>query len=349
MAREARTRRRVCLVLALAATIAVPASVAVAQTPVMSARASASPRSTLPAWPAPPAPARVRFLRSLDPIAVRGKPSLLSRAWNALVGGSHDEKMLQPYGVAVDPAGRVLVADTFGHAIHVLDPRKPKYSAIKVDGGSLVGVALAGDRFFVTDSASGRLMCLNDRGHVRWTLGRKNGFERPTGLVVSGDRLYVTDTLGHRVVIVSLAGVMLGSFGRRGSEPGEFNFPTNIARGPDGHLLVTDAMNFRVQTFDADGRYLGAFGKLGDAAGDFDKPKGVAVDRDGHVYVVEGVSDVVQVFDDTGKFLLAFGGSGSGAGQLWLPSGIAIVNDLIYVADSANRRVQVFEYLGARQ
>jgi DNA-binding beta-propeller fold protein YncE len=339
----------VLIAVMLALALLVDVRVVPAQTANRSPAGSPPPQSALPEWPAPPAAARIRFLRSLDPATTRGKPSFLSRAWRALVGGRDEPGMLQPYGIAVDPAGRVLVADTFGHAIHVLDPRKPKYSAIKVDGGSLIGVALAGDRIFVTDSASGRLMCLDEGGHTRWTLGPGNGLERPTGLAVAGDRLYVADTLGNRIVMVNFAGKVLGSFGRRGGGPGEFNFPTNIARGPDGRLLVTDTMNFRVQAFDADGQFLAAFGKLGDGSGDFDKPKGVAVDSDGHVYVVEGVSDVVQVFDGTGKFLLAFGGSGSGAGQLWLPSGIAIVNGLIYVADSANRRVQVFQYLGAGQ
>jgi DNA-binding beta-propeller fold protein YncE len=100
-----------------------------------------------------------------------------------------------------------------------------------------------------------------------------------------------------------------------------------------------------VQIFDADGHALRAFGRLGDGSGDFDKPKGIAVDSAGHIYVVEALNDVVQIFDESGRLLLTFGGSGNGDGQLWLPSGITIVNDVVYVADSANRRVQMFEYL----
>ena len=137
-----------------------------------------------------------------------------------------------------------------------------------------------------------------------------------------------------------------GSFG---NGPGQFNFPTNITRRADGRLYVTDTMNFRVQAFGPDGAFLSQFGKLGDAAGDFDKPKGIAVDSAGHIYVVEGLNDAVQVFDESGRLLLVFGESGSGDGQFWLPSGIAIVNDIVYVSDSANRRVQVFQYLKGGQ
>jgi len=53
----------------------------------------------------------------------------------------------------------------------------------------------------------------------------------------------------------------------------------------------------------------------------------------------------VQIFDDEGRFLLGFGEPGHGVGEFWLATGIAIANDRVYVADSSNRRVQVFEYL----
>jgi DNA-binding beta-propeller fold protein YncE len=104
-------------------------------------------------------------------------------------------------------------------------------------------------------------------------------------------------------------------------------------------------MNFRMQILTAQGRSISAFGHLGDGSGDFNRPKGVAVDRDGHIYVVEGLHDVVQIFDQDGRFLLGFGEPGHGDGEFWLATGIAIANDRIYVSDSSNRRVQVFEYL----
>ena len=296
-------------------------------------------------WPSPPDPARIRFVRSLNPAAVLGKPSMLSRVWRTLVGRDDVPRLAQPYGIAVGPDQKVYVADTTARAVHVFDLRKPGYTRIPVAGTSLIGIGVAGGQLFVTDSTSGRLMCLDERGRSRWTLGRKDGFLRPTGLVTGPDRVYVVDTLGHRVVMVSPAGQILGWFGTRGSGPGQFNFPTNIARGADGRLYVTDTMNFRVQIFDADGRFVRAFGQLGDGSGDFDKPKGIAVDSDGHIYVVEGFNDVVQIFDERGQLLLVVGSSGSRDGQFWLPSGIAIVDDVMYVADSANQRLEVFQYL----
>jgi DNA-binding beta-propeller fold protein YncE len=306
---------------------------------------TAAAQTGAPRWPPAPEPARIRFVRSIDPAAVRGKPSFFSKVLRVLIGDREEPRMRQPYGVAVAADGTIYVADTYGKAIHVYDLKKPAYRSIAVDGGSLIGVAVAGNRLFVTDSESGRLLALDLKGRVQWTLGPKQGLQRPTGLVAANDQLYVVDTLRHCVVMVSFTGVIGERFGSRGDGEGEFNFPTNIARSQDGRLYVTDAMNFRVQIFDRAGRFIRAFGQLGDGSGDFDKPKGIAVDGAGRVYVVEGLNDVVQVFDDEGRLLLVFGGSGTRDGELYLPSGIAIVNDLVYVADSANRRVAMFERL----
>ena len=54
----------------------------------------------------------------------------------------------------------------------------------------------------------------------------------------------------------------------------------------------------------------------------------------------------MQIFDEGGALLLAFGGDGAAPGEFWLPSGVHIANDRIYVADSYNRRVQIFQFLG---
>lgn len=297
-------------------------------------------------WPQPPAPARIRYVRALSPQAIKRPPSAFSKFLRVIVGGEAEKTMQQPYGVAVGRDRRVYVADSVGGVIHVYDTARSGYDTIRVKAESLIGIAVVSDRLYVTDSVGRKVICLDLKGHVLWTRGERDGFGRPTGIAASADLLYVVDTIQNRVVMLGLSGTPFGSFGARGSGPGQFNFPTNIARMSDGRLLVTDTLNFRVQVLDKSGAPLSTFGRLGDGPGDFDKPKGIAVDRAGHIYVVEGLSDVVQIFDDGGRLLLAFGGSGTGAGQLWLPAGITIADDTIYVADAANRRVQVFEYVG---
>jgi DNA-binding beta-propeller fold protein YncE len=312
--------------------------------PVNSAAASSSAQRVERVWPEPPASARIRFVTSLAP-RTSSRRSFFRKLWNVVAGGSPTPMMAAPYGVAVGSLGQVYVADTGGRAVHVYDLRKGDYSKLDVDGESLIGVAALGGRVYVTDSVKGRVICLNSAGRKQWAIGAEAGLQRPTGIVAAGDRLHVVDTLGHRVVTLSPEGRVVGSFGSRGAEPGQFNYPTNIARDRAGRLYVTDSMNFRVQILTSEGRYISGFGQLGDGSGDFNRPKGVAVDSEGHIYIVEGLHDVVQIFDREGRFLLSFAGPGHGDGELWLATGIAIADDRIYVSDSSNHRVQVFEYL----
>ena len=78
-------------------------------------------------------------------------------------------------------------------------------------------------------------------------------------------------------------------------------------------------------------------------------PKGVAVDNAGVIYVVDGLFDNIQLFNGKGDFLLTVGGRGNGHGEFWLPSGIFLDDhDKLYVCDTYNKRLQVFQIMRDR-
>ena len=133
--------------------------------------------------------------------------------------------------------------------------------------------------------------------------------------------------------------------GARGSDNGQFNYPTELRL--DGQdLLVVDAMNFRVQVLDRSGKFQYAVGGLGGELGSMFRPKGIGRDSEGHLYVVEGQSGIVQVFDRQGRLLYDFGQKGTGMGEFQLPAGLFIDrHDRVFVVDAYNRRVQVFQYV----
>ncbi len=301
-----------------------------------------------PVWPEPPLKPRVRYLYAFrGPEDLDLRPSFLRRLWEWAVGGQVRE-MVRPYGVAVGD-GLIVVADPGLRAVHFFDRREDDYRRISEVGedalASPVGVAIAPYGVVVADSALARVFILDREGEL---LRRIDGLRRPTGVAVdpASGRLYVADTLAHRVVVFGPEGRRLFAFGRRGGGRGEFNFPTHLALAGD-RIIVNDTMNFRLQTFDLDGRFLGSFGRQGDGSGFFAQSKGIGVDSEGHLYVADALFDRVQIFDpEAGSFLLAFGGQGGGVGQMWLPAGLVVESDRIYVADSYNRRVQVFEFLG---
>jgi DNA-binding beta-propeller fold protein YncE len=300
-------------------------------------------------WPSPPEAARIRFAQFIGGPADLGiRPSGMRRLMRAIAGGEDgDRGMVRPYALAVDGA-RILVGDPGLHAIHLFDRDRRSYEFIATAGGeplvSPVGVALDGGRIFVADSTRGSVFILDQEGRLNGTI---NGLQRPTGLAFdrAAKRLYVADTMDHRIVVFDRDGQRLFEFGTRGIGPGELNFPSHIFLAGD-RLLVNDNMNFRMQLFDLDGRFVSMFGTHGDGSGHFSQPKGVAVDSRGHIYVAGATIDRVQVFSPDGSFLLAFGSKGNGPGEFVMPTGVTIVEDRIYVADSLNSRIQVFDYVG---
>ena len=317
---------------------------AACSTPVSEPHSSPSESSI--AWPRPPAAARIVFLESFQvPQDLGIRPSAFRRFMSA-IAGEEDTSMIRPYAVSVYQQ-RLLVGDPGLHAVHFYDRGRRSYMLISSLGedalSSPVGVAQSEDRLFLSDSALGKVFILNRKGELIHSIA---GLERPTGLAfdTASKRLYVADTLAHRILVFDPDGQPLFEFGTRGIGDGEFNFPSHIFISA-GRLLVNDNMNFRVQAFDADGKFLSLFGTHGDGSGSFSQPKGLAADSDGNIYVAGATIDRVQVFSAQGDFLLAFGSKGSGAGQFKMPTGVTIANDTVYVADSLNRRVQVFQYV----
>jgi uncharacterized protein (TIGR03663 family) len=146
-----------------------------------------------------------------------------------------------------------------------------------------------------------------------------------------------------------------------GSDDGQFNRPRNVAVGPDGAVYVLDSGNHRVQKVATDGTFLASWGHLckmyenragcrsPDGAGGFYDPWGIAVDGEGYIYVADTWNHRIQKFATDGEFVAAWGQHGvvqevpGAAGQFWGPRDIVAAPDgLIYVADTGNKRVQVF-------
>lgn len=76
------------------------------------------------------------------------------------------------------------------------------------------------------------------------------------------------------------------------------------------------------------------------------EPRGAAVDARGRIWVADFGNSQVRIFDPFGGFLGGWGGRGSGTFGLREPCGVAIRDDVVYVADTWNGRIQAFTLEG---
>ena len=84
---------------------------------------------------------------------------------------------------------------------------------------------------------------------------------------------------------------------------GPFNYPTDIAFGPNGDFFVSDGYgNARVHKFSKDGVLLASFGEPGTGRGQFRLPHGAYVSGD-RLYVADRENSRVQVFDLEGRYI----------------------------------------------
>ncbi len=77
-----------------------------------------------------------------------------------------------------------------------------------------------------------------------------------------------------------------------------------------------------------------------------DQPTDTAISHNGDIYVLNGTLGQVIVFSERGKQKFIFGQAGKDKYKLNLPMGIAIENNRVYIADTGNQRIVVFDLQG---
>ena len=117
--------------------------------------------------------------------------------------------------------------------------------------------------------------------------------------------------------------VYLTAWGTRGSGPGQFNLPYQIALDEAGNVCVSDTHNYRIEVFDANGVFLRLCGSMGSELGQFLYPEGIVASPDGCVYVVDAGSYRIQFFTPDGTFVGWWGGQGTDVTAFFEPHGLA--------------------------
>ncbi len=122
------------------------------------------------------------------------------------------------------------------------------------------------------------------------------------------------------------------------------SFCVNVAVLPDGAFVMIDWMRFGVHVYGANFKYERQIGSHGEGHDQYTYPYAVAVSKRGHIIVSDYQIHRVLVYTRFGSLLCVLGAQE----QLSFPTGVAVCerDDLVYVCDSSNHRVQVFEVTG---
>lgn len=306
-------------------------------------------------WPPRPHPPRLRYIGELRQSAdLKPREKFGDTLGRIFIGPKKPKPLYGPRSVVTtDDGARLWIADPGGRCVHLFDLVNRRYQRVRTVGDEPLESPVAlcvgpPGSIYVSDSARSAIHRLaDDSGELLESLRLPEDISRPVSLAynpVNGE-LYVVDVVRHDIKVLDRQGRLLRILGGRGSGPGEFNYPLDIALH-DGLLWIADSGNHRVQALTPDGQMVTSIGRAGDASGDLALPKGIAFDSDGHLYVVDARFENIQVFDQSGRLLLAIGGEGTKPGEFWLPAGIFIdATDRVWVCDTYNSRIQLFQYL----
>ena len=160
------------------------------------------------------------------------------------------------------------------------------------------------------------------------------------------DRVYVVDGGNHRVLAFSKTGQHLFTIGKRGRHDGEFRWPLGVGTDKQGNVYVADKENQRIQVFDSDGNFKFHF-LVRFRKGGIGVPIDVAVSKDsGLIFVTENKKHQIMVFDSDGTPLGGWGREGVNLEEFRYPATIHATNERIFVVDSLNTTVKIFDERG---
>jgi DNA-binding beta-propeller fold protein YncE len=307
-----------------------------------------------------------RVVENFDPPAhaeaVARTPTRLAEIRNRVVTYAYGRPSVlhAPRHVATDSHRRLIISDPEAAAVHVLDPAgKTSFRILTGKGRRLqmpAGVAVdADDNIYVADAERGMIVVFDSHGNFMRFIGSfhgENQYESPNGIAIDrkAGRLYLVDTPRNLVFMLDLSGKALKRLGKYhdGTGAGELDDPTDVVF-KHNQVYVLDGSGTRVQIMDAECHPQASFNLPRPTKPKSNRENRLEADQQGNIYVSSFNSSVIYVYSQEGYFLASFGQPGRKVGEFSEPNGLWIDSaNRLYVADSGNGRVQLFQLQAQR-
>jgi len=265
-------------------------------------------------------------------------------------GDTATAKFKKPFGMCIDHAGNLYIADPENHRIRKID-------------------------------AAGQVTTVGGDG----TAGYQDGaaatskFNEPSDLCadVAGN-IYVSDFVNQRIRMISFDGMVttIAGSGIAGFADGpvataEFNYPRGIVMDSEGNLFIGDSWNHRIRkidmatlevsTFAGGGSDIGvgSVGDLLDAADTsarFYTPSGLGIDSENNLYVADAYNHRIRKIAPDGVVTTIAGSGSTGPDMGGYADGVATYGMLntptevfsspdgaLYIGDTYNNRIRKVE------
>ena len=113
--------------------------------------------------------------------------------------------------------------------------------------------------------------------------------------------------------------------------------PYGIAYNSRGEMIVSECDGHRVSIIDNRGKKIRTFRSRGDSPDQMIYPRGIAIDDMDNIYVSS--SHKLQKFTSNGELIKCIGKEG----EFNVPRGVTLHDNQVYVCDTNNHRIQVFD------
>lgn len=174
--------------------------------------------------------------------------------------------------------------------------------------------------------------------------GERLLFQQPVSIESRPDGWFYLTSFGNNdVLLFDVNGVL-----RRRLEGGlvGFNRPFDVVRAANGELYVSEFGGDRIARIRPDGTRVSVFGESGSGEEQLLGPQYMALDGEGGLYVTDWGNRRVAKFSEEGEFLLSFGGQDGSFPGFEAPTGVAAQPDRVFVADSEQDSIFVFDTSG---